>query len=228
MNIQILKRVVVMDNIKLDIDNNIINIFSSNPIEDILKELNLTNYYELKQTHSDIVNILDNNYINNTIGDAIITNIPNKPIIIKVADCIPVLLYDKENKVLALVHSGWKGTLQDITTKTINTMINIFNSKPQNIYSYIYPSIRQCHFEVEEDVYTQFKNNINNIDKYTTKKANKYYIDLQSIIKDNLINLDINNIIDTNICTYCNNNLYHSYRYNHTDKRNILLAMIKE
>ena len=56
----------------------------------------------------------------------------------------------------------------------------------------------------------------------------KYYIDMQSIIKDNLIEIGITNIIDTNICTYCNHNIYHSYRYNHTDKRNILLAMIKE
>ena len=217
-----------MNNIALDIDNNITNTFSSKTIKDILNILKLNDYYETKQMHSDIVNIIDDNYINNTIGDALITNIPNKPLIIKVADCIPILLYDKENKVLSLVHSGWKGTLQNITSKTINIMINKFNSKPNNIIACIYPSIRQCHFEVEEDVYSQFKNKTNNIDKYTIKKENKYYIDLQSIIKDNLKELGINNIIDTNICTYCNNHIYHSYRYNHTDKRNILLAMIKE
>lgn len=217
-----------MDNITLNIDTNIINIFSSNNIENILKELNLDNCYEAKQIHSDIVNILDNNYINNTIGDALITNLPNKPIIIKVADCVPILLYDKENRVLALVHSGWKGTLQNITSKTVKTMIDKFNSNPNNIYSYIYPSIRQCHFEVEYDVYKQFKEKIKDIEKYTIKKDIKYYIDLQSIITKELKELGINNIIDTNICTYCNNNIYHSYRYNHTDKRNILLAMIKE
>jgi len=148
--------------------------------------------------------------------------------IIKVADCIPILLYDKENKVLALVHSGWKGTLSNITIKTIQKMISIYNSKKENIQVVIYPSIRQCHFEVDIDVYTLFKNKINNIDKYTIKNNNKYYIDMQSIIKDNLKQIGINNIIDTNICTYCNKDKYHSYRYNHTDKRNILLAMIKE
>ena len=148
--------------------------------------------------------------------------------IIKVADCIPILLYDKENKVLALVHSGWKGTLKNITIKTINKMISIYNSKKENIQVVIYPSIRKCHFEVDIDVYTLFKDKINNIDKYTIKKNNKYYIDMQSIIKDNLKQIGINNIIDTNICTYCNKDKYHSYRYNRTDKRNILLAMIKE
>ena len=107
-------------------------------------------------------------------------------------------------------------------------MLSKYNSKKENIYVYIYPSIRQCHFEIEEDVYSLFKDTITNIDKYTNKLENKYYIDMQSIIKDKLIEIGITNIIDTNICTYCNHNIYHSYRYNHTDKRNILLAMIKE
>ena len=217
-----------MNDIKLNIDNNILNLFSNKPIKDLLKELNLNNYYEVKQTHSDIVHILDDNYINSSVGDALITNQPNKPIIIKVADCIPILIYDKDNKVISLVHSGWKGTLKNITIKTIEKMLSTFNSKKENIYVYIYPSIRKCHFEVEEDVYSLFKDQISNIDKYTTKLENKYYIDMQSINKDKLIEIGINNIIDTNICTYCNHNIYHSYRYNHTDKRNILLAMIKE
>lgn len=217
-----------MNDISLNIDNSIINIFSSRQINNVIRELNLDTYYELKQTHSDLIHILDNNYINNSIGDAIITNEINKPIIIKVADCIPILIYDKENKVISLIHSGWKGTLKDITTKTINIMINKFNSNKNNLEIYIYPSIRQCHFEVEYDVYSMFKDKIKDIDKYTIKKDIKYYIDLQSIIKDKLKEIGIINIYDTNICTYCNHYIYHSYRYNHTDKRNILLAMIKE
>ena len=217
-----------MDDIILDIDKSIINIFTNKNIFTILKELNLNNYYEVKQTHSDIIHIIDNNYTKTQIGDALITKEKNMPIIIKVADCIPILLYDKENKIIALIHSGWKGTLEYITNKTIKIMQDKYNSKPQNINVYIYPSIRQCHFEIEEDVFKLFKDKIKNIDKYTIKKDIKYYINLQSIIIDNLKELGINNIIDTNICTYCNHNKYYSYRYNHTDKRNILLAMIKE
>lgn len=217
-----------MNNINLNIDKNVLNLFSSNSISKILNELNLDKCYELKQVHSNIVHIVDNNYINKSVGDAIITNIPNIPLVIKVADCIPIIIYDKQNKVLALIHSGWKGTLSNITSNTIQEMENNFNSKKEFLSVYIYPSIRKCHFEVEFDVYSLFKNKIKNIDKYTTKKGIKYYIDLQSIIKDNLRELGITNIIDTNICTYCNCDKYYSYRYNHTDKRNILLAMIKE
>ena len=95
------KKVHVMDSISINIDDSILNVFSSQSIDKILNNLNLYNYYEKKQIHSDIIHIVDNNYINSSIGDALITNISNKPIIIKIADCVPILLYDKENKVLA-------------------------------------------------------------------------------------------------------------------------------
>lgn len=217
-----------MGDITLNIDENILNIFTNKTINEILKEFELNEFYELKQTHSNIVHIVDENYINESIGDALITNQKNKPLVIKIADCIPIVLYDKEKEIIAIIHSGWKGTLEGITENTIKVMKESFSSNTKDIQAYIYPSIRKCHFEVEEDVYSLFKNKIDNIDKYTTIKDIKYYIDLQSIIKDKLINIGINNIIDTNICTYCNHDIYHSYRYNHTDKRNILLVMIKE
>jgi len=62
----------------INIDYKVYNIFTND-----INKLNINNYYELKQIHSDIINILDDNYINNTKGDAIITNQINKPMIIK-------------------------------------------------------------------------------------------------------------------------------------------------
>ena len=209
-----------------DIDNNIINTFS-NDLEYIKNKYNIHNYYELKQVHSDKVLIVDNNYINKTEGDALITNMVNTPLVIKTADCIPILLYDRVAKVTAVVHSGWKGTLNNIVINTLNIMVDKYKLKKENISAYLYPSIRKCHFEVEEDVYNLFKNKITNINKYITKKGIKYYIDLQQIVIDNLKQNNINNIYDANICTYCHNDIYHSYRYNHTDKRNYLVVLIK-
>lgn len=209
-----------------NIDNNITNIFSNN-IDYIKNKYNIEKYYELTQIHSNIINVLDDNYINKTKGDALITNEMNTPLVIKTADCIPILIYDKENKAIALVHSGWKGTLNNIVIDALNKMIEIYHSKKENIYVYLYPSIRKCHFEVEDDVYKLFKDKIKNIDKYTNKKGIKYYIDLQQIVIDNLKENNINNIYDSKICTYCNHDIYHSYRYNRTNKRNYLLAMIK-
>lgn len=210
-----------------NIDDNIINIFA-NDIEYIKEKYNIDNYYELTQIHSNIINIVDNNYINETKGDALITNKKNTPLVVKTADCIPILLYDEKNSVIAVVHSGWKGTMNNIAIDTLNTMIEKYNSKKEDIKAYLYPSIRKCHFEVEIDVYKQFKEKIKNIDKYTTKKGIKYYIDLQQIVIDNLKKQKIKEIYDSKICTYCNHGKYYSYRYNNTDKRNYLLVTIKE
>ena len=207
--------------------DNVINIFS-NDIDYIKEKYNIKTYYELEQIHSNIVNILDDNYQNKTKGDALITNKKNIPLVIKTADCIPILLYDKKNKVIALIHSGWKGTLNNIVIDTLNIMKDKYNSQKEDISAYLYPAIRKCHFEVEIDVYNQFKNKINNIEKYTQKKDIKYYIDLEQLVIDNLKQNNITNIYDSKICTYCNHDKYHSYRYNHTNKRNYLLAMIKE
>lgn len=209
-----------------DIDDNIINIFTNN-IDCLKEKYNISNYYELTQIHSTIINIVDDNYLNNSEGDALITNKRNTPLVVKTADCIPILLYDKENRVIAVVHSGWKGTLNNIVINALNTIIDKYNSKKENISAYLYPSIRKCHFEVEEDIYKLFKEKTNNIGRYTTKKNTKYYIDLQQIVIDNLKENGINNIHDSGICTYCNHDLYYSYRYNHTDKRNYLIAALK-
>ena len=178
--------------------------------------------------HTDTIVIVDDSYQNNTRGDAMITTKKNIPLVIKTADCIPILLYDKENKVLALVHSGWKGTLNNIVGKTVSKMLDTYHSIPYNIEAYLYPSIRKCHFEIEDDVYQLFQDKITNVDTYTTKKGNKYYLDLQKIVIDSLHVLGVTNIYDSGICTYCHHDEFHSYRYNHTDKRNYLIAMIKE
>ncbi len=138
--------------ITYQIDDSLFNIFSCDNLENILKEYQLTNYYYLDQIHSNIIHIVDNNYQNNSQGDGLITSKPNIPLVIRTADCIPILIYDKQHKVLGLIHSGWLGTLNNIIVDAINLIINNYHSQKENIYIYMYPSIHKCHFEVDEDV----------------------------------------------------------------------------
>lgn len=208
--------------------DNVLNIFTSDTLNNLIKNYHLDKYYYLDQIHSDKILIVDNNYHNNTSGDALVTTSKNTPIIIKTADCIPILIYDNKQKILGLIHSGWRGTLKNITKKCLDLFLETYHSHKEDISIYIYPSIRECHFEVGIDVYLEFKNIYHNIDDFTIKKQHKYYIDLVGLLKDILLNLGINNIYDSKICTYCNHDKYHSYRYNHTNERNYLLAYIKE
>ncbi len=80
----------------------------------------------------------------------------NIALAVSIADCTPILIYDKKNKIIAGVHSGWRGTYKRILEKTIRKMLKEFNSDPQNIIAYLGPSICQKHYEVGDEVAKKF------------------------------------------------------------------------
>ena len=91
--------------------------------------------------------------------DALITNVPGCVIGVRTADCIPVLLYDPVTSTVAAVHSGWKGTLNRISQKTIMKMRDTFGSDPHDIRAVIGPGICRKCFQVGEEVVNYFKGN---------------------------------------------------------------------
>lgn len=112
-----------------------------------------------KQTHSDNVLVVEkSNFCNeykNT--DGLITQLKNHLLLVYTADCTPILLYDKKNQTIAAVHSGWKGTAQNIVGKTIAKMGYWFGSNPKDIMAYLGPAISQKNYEVGRDVFEAFQ-----------------------------------------------------------------------
>lgn len=155
--------------------------------------------------------------------DGLITDKKNILLATTNADCILLLFFDPVKKVIANIHSGWRGTLQRISVKTVKKMKNQFNCNPKDIICCICPSIRKCHFEVDTDVKDKFEKefkDIENMDKMIEKKFNdrtekqKWNIDTVSINQLLLQRegLKVQNIIDSKICSICNSELIHSYR----------------
>lgn len=151
--------------------------------------------------------------------DGLITNKSNIVLSTTNADCILIMFFDPIKKVIANIHSGWRGTLQRISVETVNKMKNEYKCNPSDIICCICPSIRKCHFEVSADVkelfYNEFKE-LNTIDKIITKVQNKekWMIDTVEINKIILkqVGLMEKNIIDCRICSVCNSDQIHSYR----------------
>lgn len=151
--------------------------------------------------------------------DGLITNQTNIALATTNADCILLMFFDPVRKVIANVHSGWRGTLQRISVNAVNKMKNEFGCNLQDIICCICPSIRKCHFEVHEDVkepyYNEFKNlkEINDL-IVPIPNENKGAIDTVEINKIILkqAGLKEKNIIDCGICSVCNSDLIHSYR----------------
>lgn len=183
--------------------------------------INSKNIIKASQAHTD--NILqieqkENDRIDTRVKtDGLITN--KKEIILATtnADCILMLMFDPVKKVIANVHSGWRGTLQEISVKAVKKMQEGYGCNPNDIIVCICPSIRKCHFEVDKDVYEMFYKQfekLGDVDRFIEKIGEKWYIDTVLINKIILENIGIKreNIEDSNICSVCNKEKVHSYR----------------
>ena len=89
--------------------------------------------------------------------DALITDRPGLAVGVRTADCVPILLYDPEKRVVAAVHAGWRGTVQMIPLKTVSAMQQKYGCRPEDIKVAIGPSIGRDSFQVGEEVVENFK-----------------------------------------------------------------------
>lgn len=119
----------------------------------------------LRQLHSDIVRVVDGPLPQATLepdgaaeltGDALITKQPGLLLAVKVADCLPILVVDPEQRVVAVAHAGWRGTLARITEKTVGEMRRRFGSMPRHLRAAIGPGIHACCYEVGREVYEAY------------------------------------------------------------------------
>lgn len=159
------------------------------------------------QIHSDIIKIVDKaGYVGES--DALITSKENLAIVLTIADCTPILIYDAKNKVIAAVHSGWRGAENKILIKTLMKMQEVFDSKGENIIAYLGPSIYQVNYEVGKEVAILFNA------KYLQQKNGKYFLDVSTVNYDFLKSFGVksNNIQKSVLCSYQMKELLHSYR----------------
>ena len=198
------------------------------------------------QTHTDNIRIIDENSKLGTIDenceiyqdvDSLITDSQDINLALTYADCTPIIIYDPVKNVIANVHSGWKGTYQEIGTKTALKMISEFECNPQDLIVIIGPCIMQECFEVDENLKNQFAEKFNYVDQDIMIKFkgvdeegnNKYLIDTTYINYENfkLIGVKEENIHDADTCTMCNHDRMHSYRYDNNAGRNICVIGLK-
>lgn len=149
--------------------------------------------------------------------DGLVTNVPGVPLITFYADCVPLYFYDPIKRVVALAHSGWKGTVGKIGMRMVEKMNDVYGSEPGDIKCAIGPSICRRCYEVSEDVVEQFEAAYNNelFVKMIDKKENgKYQLDLHLACMYNFMEAGIpaENIAMPDICTCCNSDILFSHR----------------
>lgn len=197
--------------------------------------INLENMVKSDQTHSSNIKYVNDEYKGRifdekycyTDVDGLITDKKNIALATSHADCTPIFFYDSIKKIIGMAHAGWRGTVDDIAGKMADRFINDFNSNPEDINAVIGPSLGQCCFEVDEDVYRIFMNINPEYKQYLKVSGSKYYFDLWAINKSILIKKGLNeeNIETAGLCTKCNNDLFFSHR-GQKGKRGIMLGII--
>ena len=143
--------------------------------------------------------------------DALITNKPDIQLAVTIADCTPILIYDPVSFAVAAIHAGWRGTVQNIVSKTVSAMQKGFGSDPAVCVAYVGTCIDECSFEVGEEVAVNFDSEY----KRRDAEKEKFFIDLKLANKNQLLNagLKVENIEISAYSTVLNNNDYFSYRY---------------
>lgn len=163
----------------------------------------------MNQVHGNNVQIVDINspkLIENC--DGIITKEKNLPLMVMVADCIPILFFDEIQGVIAAVHAGRNSTFLKIAQITANKMINELGCNVNNIKVIFGPSIHSCCYEVSDELLNIVKTSFG--EKFCIGKN----IDLQGINIKLLEEVGIRHINVSNICTKCSNEAYFSFRKN--------------
>ncbi|WP_034861396.1 peptidoglycan editing factor PgeF [Ruminiclostridium cellobioparum] len=146
--------------------------------------------------------------------DGLTTDVPGIPLVTFYADCVPVLMLDPVKKAITAVHSGWKGTLANISLEALRLMEERYKSNIEDLQVAVGPSICKNCFEVGAEVYELFINKYPWCDIYIDRCNEKYHMDLQQIIKRVLTDYGVQekNILLSNTCTKCNSDVFFSYR----------------
>ncbi len=152
-----------------------------------------------------------------TAVDGMITNLPRLPLVTLYADCVPLLFLDPVKRAVASVHSGWRGTVQQIGRRAVERLGEEYGSSPADILAAILPCIGPCCYEVDEPVYDAFSK-IDCIDTASiltpAGERGKYMLNLPEANRQILLAAGIapEHLTVTDVCTCCNADTLHSHR----------------
>lgn len=145
--------------------------------------------------------------------DAVMTHLPNVCIGVSTADCIPLLIYDSQCRVVAAIHAGWRGTVKRIARETISAMHDAYGSMAHDMIVQIGPGISLDSFEVGDEVYAQFEAAGFDM-RAISQRREKWHINLPECNRLQLIDAGVPacNIRMTDICTVKQSSSFFSAR----------------
>jgi len=202
-----------------------------------LKSLGIENknLFRTQQVHGNNVYVLKNKKIstNEAIqqkADAIVTHLPDCPIMILTADCVPIIIYDPVENVTGLVHAGRMGTQKGILTNAIEALSREYGSNPKNLLVGMGPAIRACCYEVDKYCALPFiKKSLGSSGFVKKTSRENYFLDLPKANRLEGLEAGVlgGNIFTDGPCTSCDTQKWYSYRKEGRTGRLMTVAMLR-
>ena len=146
-------------------------------------------------------------------ADAILTDNPNVTLFMRFADCVPIMYFDPVKKVVGIAHAGWRGTVNQIATATVDKMVSEYGCHREYIQVGIGPSIGPDHYEVGVEVIEKVIRNFgNDAIRLLQSKNGSTFLDLWEANYILLQNAGINKVEISGICTACHLRDWFSHR----------------
>lgn len=162
--------------------------------------------------------------------DGIFTCAKNVFLAIHTADCVPILIHDPKNKIVAAVHAGWQGTVKLIGQKMVERLAADCNSKPEDLICYLGPAIGPCCYtnNQNQERLRLFRQTFSRVANVIQEKGDDFTIDLRNV---NLWQLKQAGVLEKNIeiselCTACRRDLFPSHRREGKKRKSNVLTVI--
>lgn len=162
------------------------------------------------QTHSANIHRPKPSKIRVTVPDcdALVTDRPGQTLTVRTADCLPIFIWEKNGKAVAVVHAGWKGTHQKIAAKTVARLKRL-GCDPKNLRAAFGPAIRACCYEVGSEFMERFP-----AETLRAKPEGRFQFDL---VLANRLQLKAAGLLDASLrdlksCTACDTRTFFSFR----------------
>jgi len=184
--------------------------------------LDLSRAVGCRQVHGDLVRFIRAEDAGKILyddrpydADAMLTDVPNVPLVAFSADCCTILLHDPTCRCVGAIHAGWRGTALGVALKTLVAMMSAYGADPMTVRAAIGPAIGACCFETDSDVPDAIRAELSeSADRFIEKRGDKYHVDLKQINRLWLLRggLDPRHIDVHPDCTACRGDRYWSYR----------------
>jgi YfiH family protein len=165
----------------------------------------------LRQIHSNRVLMADHLADREEEGDALLTDVAQKSVGVRTADCVPILLLDARKRAVGAVHAGWRGSADGIVGHAIAKLHEWFRTSPADVHVAIGPCIRECCYEVGSEVAARFSSQFPD---WKAEEQGRRKLDLVRANVEQIRSARVPEaqIFDSGLCTACEAAVFYSYR----------------